>query len=422
MPPDGVKVRCSRCKHSFEVYPEGARPATEAADEDALHAIAERAAATDGIPDVTEDALEAPAPSLADESADPALAAESEVPDPTLEADEASWEFGDGFDDLGGDPGDSAASPSGPVTGLASTAEGDSGLELGGEPPQSDETSELAADLAGDLPLHGSSDADSDAAAASGVFESGDIDEAPEPPADAGPGLGSEPATDASDELGSPDDWDLFDAEPASAASSAPAGAGTFAIEPPAQTGSSDFLAEPVISEADEPDDRLIWVRRASTAAGWLATAGLCAAGLVHGLWPAAVEAPAPAAAGEGWALEEVEGRWVDHLSRGPVFAVSGKVRNTAESTRELPALEVVWRDRAGAAVGRPTPLAVPRSEMALREAPLDAGGRSPLTGTALRPGSGMRFLALAAGLPYAADRFEVRPRRAEAAQDAAAD
>jgi len=437
VPLDGVKVRCSRCKHAFVVHPEGADPGSD----EALHAVAERAAESGGVPDVTEDApvaedapefaggapvteaapefagdapvAEAP-PEFAEDlpgSEDAVEAAPEASADPTLEEEEVSWEFGDGFDELSSEadeveeePAFGVGTDAGAESGLELASESSSDLGLDADPspePESDaqpdpSTVKFSDEESGDVATAVFDDQASEvAAAADGEAAAEDSD----PLAALG---GAEAEADAADELGSPMDWDIFGDESEDAVDDEVSDRGH-------QPERRKPWVAPIEDEEAQIDPKQLQLRRAGLAAGWLATAGLCLAGLLPGLTPTPAAIPIQADLGPGLQLEQLAGSWVDHLSLGPVFAVRGRVRNGDAVAQPLPPLEVVWRDRAGAAVGRPTPLSAPRGPVELREDPrVTAVAGSGLAGARVQPGGDLPFEAVAQ-LPYETDRFEVR-------------
>ncbi len=285
IPADGIKVRCSRCKHSFFVRAPGASP------DEAVHAVAERAAESPA-PEPSLDLAGNTAPPEEEEedwqfAIDPPSAAASRAPEP--EPAEAEK------------PAPKAATDPGIANGL-----GLGERKRGSSPLPEPETSSLA-----DLSNPESWDLlGGDAGARA--------DDAGEPI----PEVTAEPETEAG----------LDDAEDWPADPSRPAPAGPVAIEEEEGWEETPYL--------DEPDD----VRRsmrpprrsalpalgvAFQAAGWLALVTLLAL-VVRGasLGDRSASRIAPPVALAGLEARNVQGRVVENAAAGPLLVVTGSLAN----------------------------------------------------------------------------------------------
>jgi predicted Zn finger-like uncharacterized protein len=350
VPADGARVRCSRCKHAFFVMP----PAASVEEE--IDRAARLALDDDPTPDVTEDlpdhVAKAPQASRSAEGA---------------EEGESDWEFNE---DLPVDAGDSSPD-------LSAFRAVDARAE---EPPGDllpEEQTEESLDLASE-PAAG-----------------------PEPAREPAPRSESAPDLDA--DLGTPLNWDFFDKQAERPAPIA-------AVPLPPQRARAPAL---VVEGAPEPlvmRETSRALRLAAAGAGWFATAGLCAIALLYGLTPAAPAAihwpdPAP-----GVALEQVGGRWLDNVSLGRLYVVSGRVHNVATSAALLPPLVLELRDASGRSLGQPIPLRGPSSAEALRTADAAAlAGVGTDRPGGLAAGVTWEFQAVAWPLPAAAARFAIR-------------
>jgi predicted Zn finger-like uncharacterized protein len=355
VPTGGARVRCSRCKHAFFVMP----PA--ASTEEAIDRAANLALAADPTPDVTQDLSE---PAVADA---PAGAAASEPAAAPGEDDESDWEFNG---DLPADGGDSSSD-------LYSVREPD-------PTPRTALTDPFAGEADVQLELA------SEGAAA------------PAPARVAAPAPHRAAAAAASEDLGSPVDWDFLDRgvdRPASVNTAAPVRAISIA---------ADAAGRAPRAETELP----IAVRRVAAAAGWIATAALCAVALLRGLAPTAPAATAWTDPAPGLALEDVRGRWLDNASLGRIYVVSGRVHNVAAADAAVPPLVLELRDPAGRAVGDPVPLRSAGGPARLREADeaaLAASSAEAVGG--LAAGVAWNFEAVVWPLPEDAARFTIRTR-----------
>lgn len=358
VPTGGARVRCSRCKHAFFVMPPAASP------EEAVHQIAGLALTDDPTPDVTEDlpeesAVDEPAPEVAEAAPAPSIAARAG------EDSESDWQFNG---DLPADAGDS--SPELHTVRAPDT----SPTPAGGDPfgDEEDESLELASEPA-----------------------------AP-PVRAAAPAHRPAPAPESAD-LGSPVDWDFLDRDAERAAPAAPA-------LPPRTISIAREIAFDATAESELPRELPLVLRRAGAGAGWLATASLCAIALLRGLAPAAPAATAWPSPAPGLALEQVSGRWLDNVSLGRLYVVSGRVHNVAATPTALPPIVLELRDSSGRAVGDPIPLRGTSAPERLREA--DAASLATVGSDfpgGLAGGVTWDFEAVAWPLPAQAARFAIR-------------
>jgi predicted Zn finger-like uncharacterized protein len=391
VPESGARVRCSRCKHAFMVHP----PA--GSEEEEIQQAVGQALDAGETPDVAQD--------LPDPSADR---------DPN---DESDWQFNDdreaAADSVFDSDSDSVFDDSGSDFGVIGP---DESLCLASE----DDEPELD-DGAVALPFE-TDDATPEAHSDVSIPPAGEPAIASDPVeregSSAAPLANTGGAVDLSEELGSPDEWDIFDdptgpseaaAPPARKSIPAPAPTSTAGptlavrIEDPEKSG-------PVHATRTSNSGAGVWRDRAGTAAGWMVTVALCLFGLARGLAPPAEATLAGVVLAPGISLDEVDGRWVDNGRLGKLYVVSGRVRLEGAKAVPMPPLELVLRDASGRALEPTWRLASPRPEEALREGTADtltalrAGFRRPL-----KPGEERAFEVVAWPLPREAERFEVR-------------
>jgi hypothetical protein len=108
--------------------------------------------------------------------------------------------------------------------------------------------------------------------------------------------------------------------------------------------------------------------------------------------------------------LEQVRGRWLDNVSLGRLYVVSGRVHNVAAAPASLPPLVLELRDPSGRIVGEPIPLRGTSPADRLREA--DAAALAAAGSVApggLAAGVTWDFEAVAWPLPAEAARFAIR-------------
>ncbi|MEM7412468.1 MAG: zinc-ribbon domain-containing protein [Myxococcota bacterium] len=430
VPVDGVRVRCSRCKHAFMVEP------IAKTEIDRVHQAARRALREEAFPGVTEDMPEGEAAEAA---------APADALDDSWDDEESDWEFNDdlpedfadedpapaseddppalgevGFADDGPVP-DLASDPLPPLADEGTPAASEAPTPVEAAAPVSAETAPIDTDAendAGESVLTeaeldaglGLGPASSDAPAALPDLEPPSAEPAaPAPLPEAKPeALPPAPAEalrdrndDSSDELGSPVDWDIFDEAPAAA---------------PVREQRAAAPIEVVQDDADgelqlDDDDSGRFAARLGAGVGWCATLALVAVGLFAGLY-----APQPPLGdvelAPGVMLENVEHRWVDHASFGPVFVVSGVLRNASDGSLAVPDLALELRDGAGNGVGRALPLGAPRSSRVLRQGDRDALRSAGSFRRPLGRGESRAFEVVVQPLPEKAARFVVRDQR----------
>ena len=207
----------------------------------------------------------------------------------------------------------------------------------------------------------------------------------------------------ATEELGSPSEWDIFDdvaAEPEEDPAPAPRASAPRRSYFP---GYFDRAESPM--DAPSP-----FVERIVSGLGGIATAGLFAIALWHGLAPSPTAETTWSAPAPGVVVEGVRGRWVENLYEGRLYVVSGQLRNESPSAFvAVPPLELELRDGSGRPVEQSFPVAEPLSPGRLREADGSelrsaAAFRGSLGGGETRP-----FEIVAWPLPAAAERFAIR-------------
>jgi predicted Zn finger-like uncharacterized protein len=430
VPEGGIRVRCSRCKFAFFVEsPHG--PDADRAE------------------DLARDALER----------DPTAAAEEREPDDFGLEDESDWQFNEdshakrssdrdaddlaaaqeAVDDLLGstfsEPGDSESSDL--VTGL------DAGSDLGASDLEIDSVDSPIASASGsDLdPLPELDEDPNDLTVHSGVHRvhSGAAAEDPADSAppdlslDTSPGsdLESSPQLDAAEDfvdpladLGSPEEWDLVDAE-ARAPSSGAEPIGRISRPVLTDVEHASDSAEPDRLEADgfafdaDPENSAVavWMARARSALGWALVCLLVAYAGVVGLWPRLVVSPPvfTTQSVAGLEADAIQGRWIENAIAGPIYVVSGALRGGSAaqpSTGSL--LRIRLLDAVGApiaaesaVVGPPLPAAQVRESNLrdLREA--QEAGALRMAWKPLGPGERRPFLAILGRVPPSAVAFE---------------
>jgi predicted Zn finger-like uncharacterized protein len=240
----------------------------------------------------------------------------------------------------------------------------------------------------------------------------------------------------ASDELGSPRDWDFF-AEEADLTPSKPA-------QPPPGRVPAKLAKRPLRKrqrrEPAEPLGRIrpgpaaatagesppsVRSRRAAFATGWAGAAALFLIGAYGGLAPRSpVAESAPGAqAVAGLEAEEVTARWVENAVAGPLFVVSGELRNPGPQTAVAGALIAVQLldeagvvlDGASAVLGPALPTAAVRERDPRELRQLQAEGARRLAWAPLAPGGRLAFHAVLADAPPAATRFRLEASPAPA-------
>lgn len=359
VPPQGARVRCSRCKHTFLAV----SPAASTGER--IHAAAAEAAVSTAAPPPTRD-LGAPDAPQSPRSTGPASAGDGE--------EDSDWQWNDDVPGLeakaGDDPRDRPPD------------RGD--FDFFEHPPVENP---LAAARA----------------AVSNLFERQEESEAP-----------------SLDALGSPDTWDLVGESTEETA--APPVPPRRAVEGAGGVRTSVEPRAPATPLAEIPPQRVIPrtpMRFVENVVGSLATAALLLA-LAHGALVRSPAEPAVGAASVGtFALEDLRGRFVENAYLGPLYVVSGRVRNEGDAAAR-PTLEIALLDErgrllevAGAAAGPPLPLEILReaSRDHLREAVASQVAAS--ADRPVEPGESVFVEAIFEEIPAEAARFtpvESRP------------
>lgn len=407
VPEGGARVRCSRCKHAFFIHPPGHQDDVQA--ESLAREALEQARGS------TPPAREPDLPPSADDSEsdwtfneDPAAGADADPQD--LSAARQA------VDDLLAPPAGESLPPaerieladSGPVPGLEAGLDErlDDQLDDQLDPSPPPEIASPVTSAPTDL------EAAVDAAA-------GEVD------------LG----------VGQPDEWDLFgeedgegekqeQAEPRSTPVARVPLVPRWKLEQEAARPPADLEAA-IDAEIDpglgsEPGAVARLIRRAADVTGWCVTVAL----LGLGVWgvamaPSSVDAARVDSQDLGpLRAEDVAGHWIENALDGPLYVVSGELRNRDSAPVNVGSLGVRLLD----AEGRPLEheaarLALPLDRPLLREA--DAATRRAvvernapfLAGMRLLPGGSSRFEALIGVLPDAAARYRIEPLGSAAAR-----
>jgi predicted Zn finger-like uncharacterized protein len=358
LPARGARVRCSRCKHAFFVRPPGASPA------DAIQDLAAQAAATGrAAPEESWDLDEAegrPAPSAPKASA-PAAPAPSEF------EDESDWRFEDEIGHLGGD---------------AAALD----LPQGEAPPQS-----------------GAPDGNETSFADLGDPESWDLGSSSSGDA---PPLRAQPAPPAPAPRSEPERAPA----PAAASEAAPV---TRSIAAPAEQAPPAAIALPQGVEL-APGVR---------TAGWSAAVALTVLVALLSVLPRpALDTTRLGSVSAGpLGVEDLRARWVENALAGPIWVVSGALRNASGERRALGvAVDVALLDGSGARIEGAVAMAQPSLAIArLRESDPDrlrddaVRGAADLAARVLGPDERIAFDAVFASAPAGAARLAVETRDA---------
>ena len=369
VPPSGVRVRCSRCKHAFFIQPPGAA-----------------APGLGPVDRAAQEALDAHAPPAPDPTEDlpPTAAADSDFEDTGEDfTSESDWEFNQA--PFSADPSDQ----SGPAGRHDAAREAIDDL-LGSRSPE----------LRGAAPS------------------------APrnQPKAAAAPDLDAE-----EEDLGSPESWDLLADDATSAADSGKSGepevAGAKTRRDAAITARLKLLA-PSLAEwtpPREPSAVLAWIARTGHAIGWSVT------GILFSIVALLTIAPtiAPDAGADfgsqrlaGFEAQGISGRWVENGVSGALFVVSGRLVNPdAEPAALGTRIGVRLLDANGVRLPVEPAAAGPvLLERELREADLaglqlrQAEGGLALAARVIQPGQSVAFEAVVGDVPLAASRFLLEP------------
>ena len=386
IPENGLQVQCSRCDQVFSVGPEARTDA-------------------DSPEDLAVDAL------LSDSRADFETDADALLPEDVGAEGESDWEFNDDgviADSLGQealtDNSDAAVSDLSiaeeAVDDLLAGVEDDVSLDV----DALDDVGMEAEDLLGGLELEESG---------SEIAEAGDVGETRE--------IAREPAADISEELGDPENWDIFD-EPSDTryeAVPSTSTAQTFAPSgevPNAEVGAQVEPAVEISVALETGDSKLPrWMVYAREVAGWTIVSVLLLIGLYGGLASRsdAVQSGAGHWTGGGFEVDRIEGRWVDNSVAGPIYVVSGRLRRLAGlATPSGTRLEIRLVDATGRTLEwGPAPLGPEIPNRLLREShpsELDSRQSNRAAGLAVGAADWRPFEAILAALPDSADRFEL--------------
>jgi predicted Zn finger-like uncharacterized protein len=458
VPDEGVRVRCSRCKHAFFIE----RPASTQAE--MIHSVAQRALADQETPEATHDLpSDDGSPPLADQRGIGSSAGEGGSP---WADEEDDWQF-----NLDGPPEDGfeqAQAPTSPDAApevddelLTTDADFDAaGAHFGigseeaeGEWDEAPLVRDLDAEIASDLDLVGD---DSPSVVAepepepelepeleSGLelepepeaepepaeeFEQADPWEqlAPTPEMDADPApevpetLPAEPLEELEgpttslvsrgpDELAGSDEWDLF-------GSDVPAEEIQSVDRPQSRSlGTVPAARRPSVPAGPAEHRRVLprSLQRVGRAAGWMVALGLFGFGLHGGLAGAVRQVAPPSTAVEigSMRLQDVSGHWIDNLVAGPLFVVSGVVENPGPGTATRLLVELL--DAQGRRVEFPPVFIGPvLSAKALREEDPRSLQRAQ-EGRGLTAGEARPFHAIVPGVPLEASSFRFTPSTA---------
>jgi predicted Zn finger-like uncharacterized protein len=393
VPAEGVRVRCSRCKHAFEVHLPGKAPAAAATDEEESDWQFNQDPPA-GNPDFAfgDDGLsprEAPRRGAGRRDAEP--------PAPGPEEPAPASGGSSGLDLAGGPVGGDPAFEAAPAAGL-DEAEPDSLFEKPAQPSLG-----APPDATPDPPP---------APLERSLFEAPPEEpiETPEEPTseldalardarESASGLDLERparATAERDELADPAHWEPGSASAEPSDLGAPSAPQRFHVDP-------DELVDA------RPRWRG-WLARTGGMAGWTLVIALFGLGLYGGLRPPAAAAPAPIAVADGLELANLSGRWIEHLEAGPIYVVRAQLVNRRGNGMRAPGLAVELLDATGSAVTSPAPLTTPHRPEDLREASLDAltAGSLGAEPVGLRPGEPREVQAVIGPLPPHARRIRI--------------
>jgi predicted Zn finger-like uncharacterized protein len=448
IPPEGARVRCSRCKHAFFL------PHPTTSQTDAVHSIAADAAAgtTAGAPPPTSDLDQAGTPAggettgaspepepeeedwqfneevrIAGDDDNPEPSADPEVEAALGEDFDPGTDFDEDFDasDLTEAVGPDALEEPGFSQGDAVAVDpaelSASGLELdtddGAEPPPGsvpDESGLGPIDEFDSLMEEGGLELDS---STEGVE--------PEPVAAAAPEAappGRHAANGAADDLGDPESWDLVGSD-AGAPSPGTIGGlvGSFGADAGRRSLgiSSDFLDSFESSpyeedEEEEPSTLMRLAGRVGRGIGWVVTLAMIA-GVLHMVFQSEMARWVETGQSvriDSFVAETTNSGWVETSRAGNVLVVHGQARNVGGDSLWPQALQLAFFDGAGERLAvRPLPVGLPLEESVLREAEpevleaarvaaVDGFMRTPLAAAEVR-----RFEVVVGELPAGARR-----------------
>jgi predicted Zn finger-like uncharacterized protein len=431
IPDEGVRVRCSRCKHAFFIE----RPASTQAE--MIHSVAQRALADQETPQVAHD--------LPSDDGSPPLAGQGGIESRAGEGgspwadEEDDWQF-----NLDGPPEDGfEAAPASPALDAALDADDellatDADFEAAGA--HYDIGSEEAAGGWDDAPLVRDLDAEiaseldlaGDAAPAvvaepepepeaepweqlapTAVTDAGPAPEAPETqraePMEALEGPTTSLVSRDPDELAGPDEWGLF-------AGDEPADEIQGVDRPQSRSlGTVPVARRPSVPAGPAEQGRALprSLQRVGRAVGWMVALGLFGFGLHGGLAGAGRQVASPSTAVEigSMRLQDVSGHWIDNLVAGPLFVVSGVVENAGPGAATRLLVELL--DAHGRRLESPPVFVGPAlSAQALREEDPRSLQRVQ-EGRRLSAGEARPFHAIVPGVPLEASSFRFAPSTA---------
>lgn len=397
VPKQGIRVRCSQCKHAFLIEP------PELSTSDRVHRAA-------------EEALSGSAPSIPEPSQD---LPDSEAADPNQDAaEEPEWTFNHDFGEIADasrpavDPGAVAQSAVDDMLG-ASSSDTDARGELAEDPGE-------AANLADDPSVPDLVDGPGEAVNLADDPSIPDLVDHASLPRDFSD-LGTEsPPPDLAEES-------IGEAAPATAsefesgADQDPQTPGVaigsiFSIASADESKVDASLTSAPVDVASRASTASIWLGRIAHGVGWMVTLVLVAA-TFHGALGARTVVSASGALSPvvaGMVMESVTGRWIENKAAGPIFVVSGTLRRTDPGPGS-PRLAVRLFDAEGQALeNAATPIAPLLARRSLREsdprglARYQQEGARQLAQTVLATGERRAFQALFLEVPAAAVEFRL--------------
>ena len=432
VPVGGVRVRCSRCKHAFFIEPAGAEIQPGPVERAAQEALDREAPPP---PEASED--------LAESDSDSDFRDENEISDGGGEA------FGPASEPPVGGSRSRSADAASPRPGASDRfAAGEGSVDAGA----SDEgaSDERAADArasgenAADESASDESDWEFNEDRFRGASADGERAGAPDAARAAiddllgshsAPRAGGESARRASptlasdgvdEALGNPENWDLLGVDAPAAAPAASAEIAADAQPAPRALPRAQPLAAAQVPveewiDPSEPSRLLAWVARSGHAIGWGVTLTLFALVALATLGPGNATHAEPGLGAQRLAQLEaqgISGRWVENVSAGPLFVVSGRLVNATSAPQPLGALSGVrLLDANGARLGgEPAvigPVLEPRELREGEPQSLQARQREAglaLAATEIAPGQSLAFEAVLVTVPASAARFLLEP------------
>jgi len=451
IPPQGIRVRCSRCKEAFFLKHPSASE-SEVVDQIAEEAASEVGTSAPGsTQDLTAESQEpTPEPSSSITSpAPPAEAGGTSSSGSESEEGEESWEFIDALPD-GDAEGDDLISAEVPDSVVEATEPGvassNAGTVFNVEDFDVEAQAEEAADGEGDSGEFDASDlSEPDESVAAGAAaeatadtresafgsvddfsaladEEPEVDEASNATAVGEVTASPAPLASEGEDSGDSEDWDFFSDESLEGTQIL---AGESSVTPERDSTSDSQMAfagstGPGLnsyssgiltgSEAGAP------VKRVGRAVGWVATLGLLAVGIARGLLPGlhpGASVPTAVELGD-FRAEAVRGYWVETSRAGVLYTVTGRLRNTTQRVAIPGArLQVSLLGANGGRLETHSLAAgTPIREADLRELPLgrlravQEQAAWALSVASIEPGDAAPFLAYFDEVPEEAARF----------------